>query len=77
MTVLSQMLRAVNQAAVARAIGRPRGFVHRLAHGRPLVPRNEALIPALAAAINVSPDRLLDIVRKDRAALARARRRAA
>lgn len=77
MTVLAKMLRSVNQAKVAREIGRPRGFVHRLAHGRPLVARNEEIVPALAAAINVQPDLLLSVVRKDRAALARARRRAA
>lgn len=77
MTVLSRMLKTANQAAVAREIGRPRGFVHRLAHGRPLIARHEELVPQLASALNVHPDYLLQIIRKDRATVARARRRAA
>ncbi len=76
MTVLARMLRTANRAAIAREIGRPRGFVHRLAHGRPLIASQEEVVPQLASALNVHPDYLLQIIRKDRAAIARRRRAA-
>ena len=63
---LAHMLRNVNRAKLARSIGRPRGFVHRLAHGSPLW--HNDLIPQLAAALCTDESILRKVVEQDRRA---------
>lgn len=57
------LLRNVNFASVAREIGRPRGFVWRLALGQPL--RDNSALPALARAINLPEAYVRQVVASD------------
>jgi len=69
---LAELLRPFTQAKLARAIGRPRGFVHRLASGQPL--RDPSVIPALAKILRLDHRVLADLVIADAQRYARERR---
>lgn len=60
---LQHLLRNVNFASVAREIGRPRGFVWRLALGQPM--RDTSALPALARALNLPETFVRQVVASD------------
>lgn len=60
---LADLLRCTCFAEIARAIGKPRGYAWRLAHGQPL--RDPSLIPALAKALHQSESFLQRVCAND------------
>lgn len=60
---LAELLAVTCHAEVARRIGKPRGFVWRLAHGGPLL--DSAVFPALAKTLHQPEDYVLKIAAND------------
>lgn len=60
---LADLLSVTCHAEVARRIGKPRGYVWRLAHGQPL--HDDTVIPALAKALHQSEEFVLRVALND------------
>ena len=71
-TELARLLDGYVQAKVARRIGVPRAYVHRLCKGQPLY--DDSLIAPLAQVLRVDDSALAELIKRDRIAVRRARR---